>query len=53
MASDEKDQLQANLDRLQRETRTLKRALWAVLFTDLALLTVWVVRAYWARFSIH
>jgi hypothetical protein len=53
MTHDEVEQLQTALGRLQRETHTLKRVLWAVLCTDFVLLAVWVVRAYWARFSIH
>jgi hypothetical protein len=53
MTHDDAEQLKTNLLRLLHEARTLKRVLWAVLSADLVLLAVWVVRAYWARFSIH
>jgi hypothetical protein len=53
MTGNDAEQLQATLDRLRHDVGTLKRALGGVLLLDLALLVVWVVRAYWARFSIH
>jgi hypothetical protein len=51
--SDDAAQLQESLARLKREARTLKRIFLMLLLSDLALLGVWAIRAYWGRFFGH